>query len=249
MYGTIFACENILYFGNRLPCVRVFVTSHIQTISDMRVDSFKHKGLRRLMVDDLRRKGITDEGVLEAMNSIPRHFFMDSSLDVLAYENRALEILCKQTISQPSTVAFQTQLLDVKENDKVLEIGTGSGYQTCVLCRMRARVYTIERFKPLHNSAQNIFKMLNYRPKCFFGDGYLGLPAYAPFDRILVTCGAENIPEKLVEQLKVGGIMVIPVGIGTQVMCKITKLSPSEIDVQKYGDFKFVPMLKEKKFC
>lgn len=249
LYGVVFACENALKSGCRLLYVAVFVTSHVQMNSDMRVDSFKHKGLRRLMVEDLRRKGITDERVLEAMNDIPRHFFMDSSLDVLAYENRALEILCKQTISQPSTVAFQTQLLDVNENDKILEIGTGSGYQTCVLCRMKARVYTIERFKPLHNSAQAVFKMLNYRPKCFFGDGYLGLPAYAPFDRILVTCGAESIPEKLVEQLKIGGIMVIPIGIGTQVMCKITKLSQGEIDVQKYGDFRFVPMLKEKKFC
>ena len=249
LYGTRFACKNVSDYAKGLPCAAVFVTSHSKTYFAMRIDSFKHKGLRKLMIDELKRKGITDERVLEAMNAVPRHFFMDSSLDILAYENRALEILCGQTISQPSTVAFQSQLLDVHENEKVLEIGTGSGYQTCVLCKMKARVYTIERFKPLYSSAQAVFDMLQCRPKCFFGDGYLGLPAYAPFDKILVTCGAEKMPEKLVEQLKVGGAMVIPIGVGTQVMCKITKLSPTEVDIQEYGDFKFVPMLKERKFC
>ncbi len=214
----------------------------------MRIDSFKHKGLRRLMVENLRKKGIQDEKVLEAMNEVPRHFFLDSSLDVLAYEDRALEILCNQTISQPSTVAFQTQLLELQEREKVLEIGTGSGYQASVLCKMKAKVFTIERFKPLHNSAQEVFDMLKLRPKCFFGDGYLGLPTYAPFDKIIVTCGAETIPQALVEQLKVGGIMVIPVGAGTQTMYRIRKISETEIETETFGDFKFVPMLQERKF-
>jgi protein-L-isoaspartate(D-aspartate) O-methyltransferase len=214
----------------------------------MFVDSYKHKGMRRLMVEHLSNKGISDQRVLDAMNNVPRHFFLDSSLDTLAYEDRALEILCQQTISQPSTVAFQTQLLDVSPFEKIMEIGTGSGYQTSVLCKMQARVYTIERFKPLHNSAQLIFDALKIKPKCFFGDGYLGLPTFAPFDKILITCAAPSIPKTLVSQLKIGGIMVAPIGVDTQTMYKIQRISETEIDVQSYGEFKFVPMLKERKF-
>ncbi len=214
----------------------------------MFVDSFKHKGMRRLMVEHLNRKGISDQRVLDAMNSVPRHFFLDSSLDTLAYEDRALEILCQQTISQPSTVAFQTQLLDVSPFEKIMEIGTGSGYQTSVLCKMQARVYTIERFKPLHNSAQLVFDALKIKPKCFFGDGYLGLPVFAPFDKILITCAAPSIPNTLVSQLKIGGIMVAPIGVDTQIMYRIQRISETEIDVQSFGEFKFVPMLKERKF-
>jgi protein-L-isoaspartate(D-aspartate) O-methyltransferase len=214
----------------------------------MFVDSFKHKGMRRLMIEHLRSKGISDQRVLDAMNNVPRHFFMDSSLDTLAYEDKALEILCKQTISQPSTVAFQTQLLEVSPFEKVLEIGTGSGYQTSVLCFLKARVYSIERFKPLHNSAQMVFDALKIRPKCFFGDGYLGLPAFAPFDKVLITCAAPSLPKELVKQMKIGGVMVVPIGEGTQTMYRIKKLSETEIDVQSYGEFKFVPMLKERKF-
>ena len=214
----------------------------------MFVDSYKHKGMRRLMVEHLKKKGISDQRVLDAINKVPRHFFLDSSLDTLAYEDRALEILCKQTISQPSTVAFQTQLLDVAPYEKVLEIGTGSGYQTSVLCQMQARVYTIERFKPLHNSAQMVFEALKLKPKCFFGDGYLGLPAFAPFDKILITCAAPSLPKELVKQMKIGGVMVVPIGEDTQIMYRIQKLSETEIDVQSYGEFKFVPMLKERKF-
>ena len=199
-------------------------------------------------MEHLKKKGISDQRVLDAINKVPRHFFLDSSLDTLAYEDRALEILCKQTISQPSTVAFQTQLLDVAPYEKVLEIGTGSGYQTSVLCQMQARVYTIERFKPLHNSAQMVFEALKLKPKCFFGDGYLGLPAFAPFDKILITCAAPSIPNTLVAQLKVGGVMVVPIGDDTQIMYRIQKISETEVDVQSYGEFKFVPMLKERKF-
>lgn len=214
----------------------------------MITDSFKHKGLRRQMIDYLRTKGISDERVLQAMNEVPRHFFLDSSLDVLAYQDRALSILCEQTISQPSTVAFQTQLLNIQEDDKVLEIGTGSGYQTCVLCKMKARVYTIERYKPLHNSAQELFSLLKCHPKCFFGDGYLGLPRYAPFDKIIVTCGADKLPEVLLQQMKVGGVMVIPIGNDTQTMYRITKTSENTFEQEAFGDFKFVPMLQERKF-
>ena len=214
----------------------------------MFVDSYKHKGMRRLMVEHLSNKGISDQRVLDAMNNVPRHFFLDSSLDTLAYEDRALEILCQQTISQPSTVAYQTQLLDVSPFEKIMEIGTGSGYQTSVLCKMQARVYTIERFKPLHNSAQLIFDAMKIKPKCFFGDGYLGLPAFAPLDKILITCAAPSIPKTLVSQLKIGGIMVAPIGVDTQTMYKIQRISETEMDVQSYGEFKFVPMLKERKF-
>lgn len=214
----------------------------------MITDSFKHKGLRRQMIDYLRTKGISDERVLQAMNEVPRHFFLDSSLDVLAYQDRALSILCEQTISQPSTVAFQTQLLNIQEDDKVLEIGTGSGYQTCVLCKMKARVYTIERYKPLHNSAQELFSLLKCHPKCFFGDGYLGLPRYAPFDKIIVTCGADKLPEVLLQQMKIGGVMVIPIGNDTQTMYRITKTDDNTFEQEAFGDFKFVPMLQERKF-
>ena len=214
----------------------------------MITDSFKHKGLRRQMIDYLRTKGISDERVLQAMNEVPRHFFLDSSLDLLAYQDRALSILCEQTISQPSTVAFQTQLLNIQEDDKVLEIGTGSGYQTCVLCKMKARVYTIERYKPLHNSAQELFSLLKCHPKCFFGDGYLGLPRYAPFDKIIVTCGADKLPEVLLQQMKVGGVMVIPIGNDTQTMYRITKTNENTFEQEAFGDFKFVPMLQERKF-
>ena len=214
----------------------------------MITDSFKHKGLRRQMIDYLRTKGISDERVLQAMNEVPRHFFLDSSLDVLAYQDRALSILCEQTISQPSTVAFQTQLLNIQEDDKVLEIGTGSGYQTCVLCKMKARVYTIERYKPLHNSAQELFSLLKCHPKCFFGVGYLGLPRYAPFDKIIVTCGADKLPEVLLQQMKVGGVMVIPIGNDTQTMYRITKTDDNTFEQEAFGDFKFVPMLQERKF-
>ena len=214
----------------------------------MITDSFKHKGLRRQMIDYLRTKGISDERVLQAMNEVPRHFFLDSSLDVLAYQDRALSILCEQTISQPSTVAFQTQLLNIQEDDKVLEIGTGSDYQTCVLCKMKARVYTIERYKPLHNSAQELFSLLKCHPKCFFGDGYLGLPRYAPFDKIIVTCGADKLPEVLLQQMKVGGVMVIPIGNDTQTMYRITKTNENTFEQEAFGDFKFVPMLQERKF-
>lgn len=195
------------------------------------------------MVDGLRQKGIVDEAVLAAMNEVPRHFFIDSALDAYAYEDRALQIDCDQTISHPSTVAMQSQLLALKPNMKVLEIGTGSGYQTAVLCRMGAQVFTIERQKGLFDKTSRMLKESGYRAKCFLGDGYQGLAG--SYDRILVTCGAREIPHKLMGQLKLGGIMVIPLGDGEQQMLRIVKEGESEPDwkVEQYGTYSFVPML------
>lgn len=209
----------------------------------MPTDTYRHKGLRKRMIESLIAKGIKDEKVLNAMNSVPRHFFLDSSFDNIAYEDRALQISCLQTISQPSTVALQTQLLKVEPRMKVLEIGTGSGYQTAVLHRFNVRLYTIERQKDLYDQAKQMFHLLNIRPHCFFGDGYAGLPGFAPFDRILVTCGANKIPVELFRQLKVGGIMVVPVGENVQTMLRITKTSETEYAKEEFGTFTFVPML------
>lgn len=212
----------------------------------MITDSFKHKGLRKALVEELARKGITDQRVLEAMGKIPRHIFLDSSLDNISYQDKALPIGCDQTISQPFTVAFQTQLLDIKANDKVLEIGTGSGYQTSVLCEMKAKVFSIERHKPLFVRAKSILELMKYNPKCFFGDGYKGLPTYSPFDKVIITCGAKTIPDELISQMKIGGVLVIPIGDKTQTMYRITKISETELSKEKFGDFKFVPMLEDK---
>ena len=209
-------------------------------------DSFKHKGLRKALVEELITKGITDNTVLNAIGKIPRHIFLDSSLDNLAYMDKALPIGCDQTISQPFTVAFQTQLLELKKTDKVLEIGTGSGYQTCVLSEISPRVYSIERHKPLHIRASSVIKLLKYNSRCFFGDGYKGLVQFSPFDKILITCGAQELPKDLFLQLKIGGYMVIPVGEKTQVMTRITKVSEFEAKREDFGDFSFVPMLGDK---
>lgn len=209
-------------------------------------DSFKHKGLRKALVEELITKGITDKAVLDAIGKIPRHIFLDSSLDNLAYIDKALPIGCDQTISQPYTVAFQTQLLELKKTDKVLEIGTGSGYQTCVLSEISSRIYSIERHKPLHIRASSVIKLLKYNSRCFFGDGYKGLVQFSPFDKILVTCGAQELPKDLFMQLKIGGYMVIPLGEKTQIMTRITKVSEFEAKRENFGDFSFVPMLGDK---
>ena len=208
-------------------------------------DSFKHKGWRMEMVKKLGEKGISDQRVLTAMSSVPRHLFLATMLYYMAYEDRALPIKCGQTISQPSTVAFQSELLDASPEMKVLEVGTGSGYQTAVLCAMGLKVYTIERQKELYDITKPRLEKLHYRPKCFLGDGYKGLPEYGPFDRILVTCGAPEVPEELLSQLKVGGVMVVPVGNEQQEMLRIVKMGekPSDILQQRYGNCNFVPML------
>ena len=209
-------------------------------------DSYVHKGKRKILVEYLREKiGISDDSVLKAINEVPRHLFLESIFEDFAYEDRAFPILAKQTISHPSTVAEQTELLEIQQKDKVLEIGTGSGYQTAVLVAMNAWVYTIERQKDLHDFSQKKLRELHLRPKFqSFGDGFAGLPTFAPFDKILVTCGAETLPTELLHQLKVGGMMVIPLGkTEEQVLTRFTKKSEKEFEKEEFGAYKFVPML------
>ncbi|MBS1731187.1 MAG: protein-L-isoaspartate(D-aspartate) O-methyltransferase [Bacteroidetes bacterium] len=212
-------------------------------------DTYQHKGLRKRLAAQLREKGIRDENILQAIETIPRHFFLDSAFDKIAYEDRAFPIGEGQTISQPYTVAYQTELLQVKKGHKVLEIGTGSIYQASVLSEMGARVFTIERQKKLYEKNKSfIFKNKYPNIKFFFGDGFEGLPSFAPFERILITAAAPHIPPKLLEQLKVGGIMVIPLDEGQkQHMLRITKVSQTEINEEYFGYFSFVPMLSGKK--
>ena len=210
-------------------------------------DTYRHKGLRRLLVDEIRKKGITDVAVLDAIGKVPRHAFMDSGFINFSYKDSAFPIDAGQTISQPYTVAFQTQLLEVKPYDKVLEIGTGSGYQAAVLFEMGANVYTIERQRELYVKSQQLLIQLGYKIQFFYGDGYAGLPTYAPFDRILVTAGAAEIPESLVQQLKTGGRLVIPVGGSHgQEMTLVVKKSDTEAEITRHGSFIFVPFLKGK---
>jgi protein-L-isoaspartate(D-aspartate) O-methyltransferase len=209
-------------------------------------DTYRHKGLRRKLVDILREKGITDENVLQAVGTIPRHFFLDTAFDEIAYEDRAFPIAQSQTISQPYTVAYQTQLLQVKAFDKILEIGTGSAYQSCVLAEMGAQVFTIERQKPLFDFIKKFpFKTKYPSIKFFYGDGYEGLPTYGPFDKIIVTAAAPYVPDKLISQLKTGGKLVIPVGESkVQRMLRITKKTGSSTEQEEFDDFSFVPMLE-----
>ena len=208
-------------------------------------DSYRHKGLRKKLIDILKEKGITDAAVLAAMMNIPRHYFLDSALDEIAYEDRAFPISEGQTISQPYTVAYQTQLLQVKPNDKILEIGTGSIYQASVLSEMGAKVFTIERQKKLFdNTKQFIFKNQYPNLKFFYGDGYEGLPTYAPFDKVIITAAAPFVPPKLIEQLKAGGEMVVPVDEAHhQRMLRITKNEDGTISEEAFENFSFVPML------
>lgn len=212
-------------------------------------DSYRHKGLRKKLVDGIRAKGITDEKVLDAINKIPRHFFLDSAFDEKAYEDIAFPIGEGQTISQPYTVAYQTQLLELKPFLKVLEIGTGSAYQAVVLAELGAQVYTIERQKKLFEANKKFDFLKDYRTiKFFYGDGYEGLPTYGPFDRVLVTAAAPHIPEKLIQQLKPGGMMVIPVGAGdVQQMMRLTKLPNGSLKEEVFENFSFVPMLGGKR--
>lgn len=211
------------------------------------VDSFKHKGLRQKLVENLVLKGIKNEAVLEAIRKVPRHWFMDSSFLDHAYQDKAFPIAANQTISQPYTVAYQTELLEVEANHKVLEIGTGSGYQTAVLCLLEAEVYSIERQLELFKKTSLFLPKIGYVAKrLIFGDGYKGLKADAPFDRILVTAGAPFVPKPLLAQLKVGGRLVIPVGDKEQVMSVFVRTSQKSFKKQEFGNFKFVPMLGDK---
>jgi protein-L-isoaspartate(D-aspartate) O-methyltransferase len=212
-------------------------------------DTYRHKGLRNKLIEIIREKGISDERVIDAIYNTPRHFFLDSAFDELAYADKAFPIGEGQTISQPYTVAYQTQLLEVRPFDKVLEIGTGSAYQAVILAKMGAMVYTIERQKKLFDLNKK-FEYLKKFPniKFFYGDGYEGLPTYAPFDRVIITAAAPEIPPKLIAQLKVGGMMVIPYGAGeVQRMMRITKLAEGKTKEEVFANFSFVPMLEGKK--
>lgn len=210
-------------------------------------DSYRHKGMRRKLAASLKEKGIRDEKVLSAIEKIPRHFFLDSSFTEIAYQDKPFPIGLGQTISQPYTVAFQTELLEVQKDDKILEIGTGSGYQACVLYEMGAKVFSVERHRPLFQNAKYLLEQMGYFPKFFYGDGYKGLPAYAPFDKILVTAGAPEIPGALLQQLKTGGILVIPVDAGSsQIMTRIRKLNDTDFEKKEYGNFRFVPLIGKK---
>ncbi|TJY36062.1 protein-L-isoaspartate(D-aspartate) O-methyltransferase [Pontimicrobium aquaticum] len=210
-------------------------------------DTFKHKGLRQKLVEIVKSKGIKDENVLEAIGNIPRHLFMDSGFLDHAYQDKAFPIAADQTISQPYTVAFQTELLHVKKGDKILEIGTGSGYQAAVLCELGAKVYSIERQQELFKKTSKFLPKLGYRPKkLIFGDGYKGLPEEAPFDGIIVTAGAPFVPKPLLAQLKIGGRLVIPVGDDVQIMTLFIRKGAKEFEKHELGDFRFVPLLEDK---
>ncbi len=210
-------------------------------------DTPKHQGLRNQLVAVLQQKGITDVAVLEAIRKIPRHLFLDSSFENFAYQDKAFPIGAGQTISQPYTVAFQSQLLEVKKDQKILEIGTGSGYQTAVLCTMGARVYSIERQNELFKKTERFLPKIGIRPKkLVFGDGYKGLPDEAPFDSIIVTAGAAIIPPALMAQLKIGGRLVIPLGEKEQIMTLLIRKNETQFEKHEFGNFRFVPLLENK---
>lgn len=210
-------------------------------------DTFKHKGLRQKLVETITKKGITDSRVLEAIGKVPRHLFMDSGFLDHAYQDKAFPIAADQTISQPYTVAFQSELLQVKAGDKILEIGTGSGYQAAVLIEMGAKVYSIERQQELFKKTSKFLPKIGYRAKkIIFGDGYKGLPEEAPFDGIIVTAGAPFVPKPLLSQLAIGGRLVIPVGEDVQTMTLFVRKGDKEFERQEYGDFRFVPLLEDK---
>ncbi len=211
------------------------------------LDTYRDQGSRAKLVEEVRSKGIKDQKVLAAMLKVPRHFFMDSSFIRHAYQDKAFPIAAGQTISQPYTVAFQTELLEIAPGQKVLEIGTGSGYQTAILLELEAKVYSIERQKELYYNANAVLSKIGYKPQLFWGDGYIGKVGYSPFDKILITAGATFIPEDLKSQLKVGGMLVAPIGEGGgQIMTRLTKTSETSFAREEFGDFSFVPFLKGK---
>lgn len=228
--------------GPHVQEYRLYLSSAMEGL-----DNYRHKGLRKKLIETIRLKGIENEEVLSAMDRVPRHLFMESSFINFSYNDKAFPIAAGQTISQPYTVAFQTELLDVKPHLKVLEVGTGSGYQTAVLLELGARVYTIERQRRLFLDAQKTLAPLNYKPVYFYGDGYEGLPAYAPFDRILVTAAAPEVPRTLMDQLAIGGKLVVPEGdrFG-QKMVLVERVGKEEFRKSDHGHFSFVPLLRGK---
>lgn len=210
-------------------------------------DTLKHRGMRNKLTDILSDKGIVDKRVLDAVRTVPRHLFLDSGFEAHAYQDKAFPIGADQTISQPYTVAFQTELLEVKPHSKILEIGTGSGYQTAILLHLRAKVFTIERQLELFKKTSIFFEKMGYRPKkAIFGDGYKGLSEEAPFDGIIVTAGAPEVPKPLMAQLRVGGRLVIPVGTDEQIMTLYIRKSTKEFEKKEFGSFRFVPLLEDK---
>lgn len=210
-------------------------------------DGYKHKGLRKKLIEELMKMGISDQNVLNAMNRVPRHFFLSSAFLEFAYENKAFQIGAGQTISHPFTVATQTQLLKVEPGMKVLEIGTGSGYQTSVLCELGAKVYSIERQKLLHDNAKKLLTQMKYKATLTYGDGYKGMPAYAPFDRVIITCAVPRLPEELLMQLKPGGLLVMPYGEGeVQQMMVVKEEEDGSFTSELFGKFSFVPMLEKR---
>jgi len=211
-------------------------------------DTYRHKGLRRQLSLLLKGKGIENEDVLRAIEAVPRHLFLDNAFIERAYEDIAFPIGAGQTISRPHTVSFQTELLELKKGEKVLEIGTGSGYQTSILLEMGAKVFTIERQKALFDKTKTFLPTLGYNPKFFYGDGYKGLPIFAPFDKIIITAGAPSIPDALLSQLKTGGIMIIPLGDKVQIMTLIRKIGDKKFEKTEFGEFKFVPLLEHKEW-
>lgn len=211
-------------------------------------DNYRHQGMRRKLVESIRSKGISSKSVLDAMMAVPRHYFFESSFLEFAYDDKPFPIGAGQTISQPFTVAFQTQLLDIRKGEKVLEIGTGSGYQACILAQMGAKVHTVERHRSLAQKAKEFLPKIGFPAiRIFYGDGFAGLPTFAPFDKILITAAASHIPDKLVEQLKPGGLLVLPLGEGdVQTMTVVRKTPEGDIVKEKHGTFRFVPMLPDK---
>jgi protein-L-isoaspartate(D-aspartate) O-methyltransferase len=210
-------------------------------------DTYRHKGLRKKLVEELKRLGISNAQVLEAINRVPRHYFLSSAFLEFAYENKAFQIGAGQTISHPFTVATQSQLLNVKPGMKVLEIGTGSGFQTAVLCELGAKVFSVERQKILHDNSKALLGKMGYKPHLVYGDGYKGLPAFAPFDRVIITCAIPKVPEDLLIQLKPGGLLVMPFGEGeVQQMMVIEELADGTFNSQLHGRFSFVPMLEKR---
>ncbi len=210
-------------------------------------DTYRHKGLRKKLVEEVRSKGIHHQMVLDALEAVPRHFFLDSSFLEMAYQDKAFPIGSGQTISQPYTVAFQTDLLEVQKGDRILEVGTGSGYQACILAQMGARVFSIERHLSLYRKTKALLDLMGYRVKLFYGDGYKGLPAFSPFHSILLTAAPPEVPGVLLAQLRTGGRLVVPLGKGnTQVMTRITKEAEGVYREEQFGYFRFVPMLGDK---